>query len=297
MVANSICTFGLYIWWRYHTTALYRQRIKERDLQHYISKAQSLTESNDILAEMVHRDNKLVPAMYNAVSQFLNSQDSNLDVEAKNKGIRILGELDEIMGERKNTIFRIQKKYMTLESTGIERIDNILNYMLSKATENEVQFNFVLTESIKELAERAIPSGKLGTLLADLLENAIIAVSHSAIKKILVIMGIVDNCFEMSVQDSGVHFEVETLINLGLQKATTHADVGGSGIGYMTIFEITNESNASLTITEYAPENSVFTKAIKIRFDGKSVYAINSYRANDIKAFTEREDMLIFQLH
>ena len=296
LVANSICTFGIYFWWRYHTAALYQQRIKERDLQHYISKAESLTESNDILAEMVHRDNKLVPAMYNAVNHFLNNQDSRLDSETKNRGIRILCELDEIMGERKSAILWIQKKYKTLESTGIERIDNILNYMLSKATEIEVQFDFALTENINEIVESAIPSGTLGTLLADLLENAIIAVSHTSHKRIAVTMGIVDNYFEISVQDSGIPFEVETLVNLGLRKATTHADTGGSGIGYITIFEILNESDSSLNITEYAPGNYAFTKAITIRFDGKSEYSIKSFRASEIKVSTGRKSICIFEL-
>ena len=274
LITNTICTFGIYFWWRYHTTALYQQRIKERDLQHYISETESLTKSNDILAEMVHRDNKLVPAMYNAVSHFLSSQDRSLDTETKEKGIRILGELDEIMRERKNTIARIQKKYETLESTGIERLDNILNYMFSKATDSEIQLDFALTDDIKEIAEGTIPSGKLGALLADLLENAMIAVSHRTHKKIFVTMGIVDDCFEIIVQDSGIPFETETLANLGRKKITTHADTDGSGIGYLTIFEILGESGASLSITEYAAENEDFTKSIRVRFDGKGEYTV-----------------------
>ena len=95
-------------------------------------------------------------------------------------------------------------------------------------------------------------------------------------------MGIADNCLEVNIQDSGIPFEAETLTNLGVKKSTTHADTGGSGIGYMTVFEILKECGASLTITEYAPENYSFTKAVKIRFDGKLGYAINSYRANEL---------------
>ena len=289
LIANCICTFGLYFWWRYHTTALYQQRIKERDLEYYIGEAQRLSESNDVLSEMVHRDNKLLPAMYNAVSQFLDNQGSNIDAKTKNKGLNILNELDEIVGERKNMIFEIQRTYKTLTSTGIERIDNILNYMLSKTTENEIQFDFTLTEDIKEIAESVIPPGKLGTLLADLIENAMIAVSHSTYKKILVTMGIADDCLEISVQDSGIPFEAETLANLGLRKTTTYADTSGSGIGYLTIFEILNESGASLTITEYATENYAFTKSIKVRFDGKSEYVAYASEADEYRLVTKRK--------
>jgi len=42
---------------------------------------------------------------------------------------------------------------------------------------------------------------------------------------------------------------------LSLKKSATHADTGGSGISYMTIFGILNEGGASLIITEYASEN------------------------------------------
>ena len=230
LAVTNICTFGLYFWWRYHTTALYHQRIKERDITGYIteitekdSKIKSLSESNEFLSKTAHRDNKLIPAMYNAVSRFLNSQEKSLDVETKAKGLSILGELDEIMRERENIILESQRKYNILPSTNIERIDNVLNFMFSKAMENEISFDFVLTGGIEEIA---IPSNKLGTLLADLIENAIIAVSHSThsseYKKILVEMGTIDNHLEITIQDSGIPFEIETLANLGIENSVMY---------------------------------------------------------------------------
>ena len=154
--------------------------------------------------------------------------------------------------------------------------------MWLKASYKEIQFDLTVAENIQDIAKNQLPAGKLSTLLADLIENAIIAVSNVAHKKISVEMGIIDDCFEISIQDSGIPFEIETLANLGFKKSTTHADTGGSGIGYMTIFEILNESGASLSITEYAPEIYAFTKSIKIRFDGNSEYTISSFRANEI---------------
>ena len=119
----NICTFGIYFWWRYHTTALYQQRIKEREAGSYVTKTEdskkqitSLTESNDFLSETVHNDNKLIPAMYSAISRFLNSRDVSFNTETESKGLSILSELDEIMRERKNMILEAQKKYKTLQS-------------------------------------------------------------------------------------------------------------------------------------------------------------------------------------
>jgi len=274
----NTCTFGIYFWWRNNTTVLYQQRIKERDMKSYIteneekdSQIKELLESNNLLAKTVHRDNKLIPAMYNAVDDFLSHSESENE---KAKGLSILSGLEELIQERKNMILKTQREHKKLPSVKIERIDNILNYMYLLATEKNIEFDVVLVGNIKDIDDGIIPKSRLETLLADLIENAIIATSYNVYKRILVTMGIVDDCLEITVQDSGIPFEVETLTKLGVEKSTTHADTGGSGIGYMTIFEILKESAASLTITEYAPENYAFAKAVKVRFDGKSEHIV-----------------------
>lgn len=238
--------------------------------------------------------------MYNAVSNFLSDSEHNMETKAEMKGMRILGELDEIMQERKEMILKIQRKHKSLPSTEVERIDGILNYMLQKASDNDIQFDFIMVGSIKNIIEYAITKQRLETLLADLIENAMIAVSFNkdnTYKKILLTIGIVDDCYEINVQDSGIPFEVDTLLNLGLKKTTTHTDRGGNGIGYITIFKILNESDASLMISEQVPKNYSFSKSIKVRFDGKSEFIIKSYRAEIIKPSTKREDMVIYGCH
>ena len=253
-----ICTMAIYFWWRYHTTMLYQQRIKEREIEKCMTEIKALSESNDFLSKVVHRDNKLIPAMYHAV-------DHSLSNPMKSKAL--LNDLEETIQERTGMILKFQRTNKSLPSTQIERIDNILNYMLAKATENDIEFDFVLIGKIKDIA---IPKQRLDTLLADLIENAMIATSYSTYKKILVTMGCVDGYLEITIQDSGIPFEAEILAHLGVKKSTTHADTGGSGIGYVTIFEILNENKASFSITEYPPEEYGFSKSIKVRFDGKS---------------------------
>jgi light-regulated signal transduction histidine kinase (bacteriophytochrome) len=203
-------------------------------------------------------------------------------------------------------ISKIQRGHKTLPSTEMERIDTILNYMSLKASEKDIQFDVVITGKIKSTAESVISKQQLETLLADLIENAIIAVSHSdcdsngnnsAFRKILVTMGIAEGCYEINVQDSGIPFEAETLGDLGLKRMTTHGDRGGSGIGYMAIFKILGENSASLIISEQVPENHTFSKSIKVRFDDKSEFVIYSYRTEDIKSSSERKEMSIFGDH
>ena len=66
---------------------------------------------------------------------------------------------------------------------------------------------------------------------------------------------------------------------MGENRITTHADEGGSGYGYVTIFEKLKKYNASLYITEHEPDTYRYAKRIDIRFDGMLNYNITSYRS------------------
>ena len=290
--AIFINAIGLYLWWRYHTTALYQQRIQEREMAAMREQIAALSKGKDILSEMVHRDNKLVPAMYSAVSRFLSSDSMDEQTRAT-KGLQILNELSELMQAQDRTISAVQGKYKALPSTGIELADAILNYMYQKAADQGTQFNFTLSGDIKESTARVIQVDQFGTLLADLLENALSATFYASHKNVRATMGIVDDCFEITVSDSGVPFEIATLARLGKEKATTRADEGGSGIGWMTIFEILGKTGGSLTITEYADNGDGFTKTITVRFDGMSEYVVQSYRAQEILVAVQRDDLRV----
>ncbi len=293
-----IGVLGMYYWWRGHTAELYQQRVKERDFKRYIEEHEmssrqikELSESNRLLAKTIHRDNKLIPAMFDAVSYFLNSAD-NTDTNAKGK--ILLKDLEAMAQERKDLITKIQREYKSLPATGIDRVDNIIRYMLSKANLSNIDFDIALTGSVKDMAGGFISTQQLETLLADLMENAIIATSCGSYRRIQLTIGKVDGCFEITVLDSGIPFDPKTLRDLGVKKTTTHADTNGSGIGYLTIFEILREIKASIIITEYAPDKHDFSKSITVRLDGKSTYAIRSDRAETIREHVKRDDIHIF---
>lgn len=270
LIGINLCTVGIHFWWQYQTTVLYKQRLVERDFKEKDTQIKKLTESNEFLAKTVHRDNKLIPAMYHAVHYFTNQED--VSFEAKKNGKNILAELDEIMQERKDVILKIQQDYKSLPSTEVTLIDYLLNHMFIKAKEEGIQFDVVVAGKIKNLIKDEIPKLKLETLLADLIENAMIAVSFSHYKKILLTMALIDDCYEIELFDSGIPFNAEILDNLGKKKMTTHADENGNGIGYLTIFDILKEVKASLIISESSQEDYRFTKSIKIRFDKRNDY-------------------------
>lgn len=81
----------------------------------------------------------------------------------------------------------------------------------------------------------------------------------------MILLEIVDNCYEFSIYDTGIEF------------VTTHKEFWGSGIEFMTTFETLKGTKAE----EYNPEKSCFTKSITVRFDKKNEYKIKSYRAKE----------------
>ena len=173
-----------------------------------------------------------------------------------------------------------------LPKTEILEIDNMFHYMQTEAAKKNIDFNLQITGNIYYMINNIIPKNLLVTLIGDHLKDAIIAVdsSNNNYKNILAILGINNDIYELCIYDSGIEFDIDTLLNLGLKPVTTHKDTGGTGIGFITTFETLNKTKASLIIEEKHPMTDTdYTKAVRIRFDNKNEYKIISYRAEEIK--------------
>ena len=281
LATAALCITGLIIWLRRGLTALYRERINERNTKEYEKtieekdmQIKALQEDNEVLAKLIHRDNKLLPAMREAVMLFLEA-----DAVTKTDVKDILSQINQLMEERDGIIKQDRLDHTTIPSTNNAVIDGILNYMMQEASKEGIEFSIAVLGDISELFDTVISAIKLETLFADLIENAIHATSRSAHKRVLIVLGTNDGHYELSVQDSGIPFEIGTLLDLGQRKASTRLQEGGSGIGYMAIFDILHECRASLVITERDPAMAEFTKSVNVRFDGKDAYIVRTYRA------------------
>ncbi len=172
-----------------------------------------------------------------------------------------------------------------LTKTNIKEIDNMLKYMQAECTKNKIDFELQINGNIHHMINKYIGKEELEILLADHIKNAIIAINHSnnINKNILVRLGIIDGLYSLYIYDSGIEFEVETLKNLGIKPSTTHADDGGTGMGFMNTFDTLKKYNASMEIHEYGkPSKDNFTKVVKIIFNNKHEYKISSYREKEI---------------
>ena len=174
-----------------------------------------------------------------------------------------------------------EKAIVTLKKTEIPNIDNMLEFLQEECTKNKIEFELQILGNIFYMTNHYITKEDLEILIADHVKDAIIAVNHSdnEYRSILVRLGKIDNIYSLYIYDSGIEFEEETLNNLGKKPCTTHAEEGGSGLGFMNTFDTLRKYKASLTIKEISkPTKENYTKIIIIKFDGLNEFTIDSYK-------------------
>ena len=189
-------------------------------------------------------------------------------------------DIKERLAEISKDLYQNEKS-TRLAQTGIKRIDDMLKYMQSESEKYNIKLELQITGNIHHMTNKIIEEKDLETLIADHVKNAIIAINHSKNenKSILVKLGKIEENYGLAIFDTGIEFENETLENLGKKPSTTHAEEGGTGMGFMNTFDTINKYKASLIINEIGKESETnYTKAIIIKFDQKNEFKIDSYR-------------------
>lgn len=296
IIESIFIAYWLVFWIKKQITKNYKNRMRDRTIE--MQKAEideqarvmeELKEENLKLASAIHKYNKKFSALEFAMKNLETSTEFANEISVI---------LEETKEASKNFAKEVETKINKLPLTNNVGIDNMFKYMQNEARKNNINFDLKLNTSINPLLETIISKDKFETLIGDHLKDAIIAVnkSEASYKSILVTLGLVDGIYEFSVFDTGIEFEIDTLVKLGKEQVTTHKDEGGTGIGFMTTFETLKECKASLIIEEYNPETTNYTKTVIIRFDGKNEYKICSYRAEKIKEHKHERRIIIKKL-
>lgn len=267
-----------------HTIEVQREEIEE-----HLKTIEEVKTENLKLATAVHKYNHRIYALEKALRDTAKNVNNTEFAEEISVFLKETEDISKGFAKESEVITK------TLPLTNIAGIDNMFKFMQEEAINSGINFDLKINTSIHDLIDKIISKDKFETLLGDHLKDAMIAINSSdkTYKSILVILGIVDDCYELSIYDTGIEFEIETLLKLGKERITTHKDTGGSGIGFMTTFETLESTKASLIIEEYNPETTSYTKSVNIRFDGKNNYKIYSYRAEEIKNKNKDKKIII----
>ena len=191
-----------------------------------------------------------------------------------------VGEVESKLEEIKKDLYK-ETAVVELTKTEIVEIDDMLKYMQAECIKNKIGFELQIAGNIHYMTNNFISKEDLEILLADHIKDEIIAINHTDTinRGILVRLGEIDGIYSLYIYDSGVEFEIETLKNLGKEPSTTHADEGGTGMGFMNTFDTLRKYQASLTIKEINnPTKDNYTKVLIFKFDKKGEFQITSYR-------------------
>lgn len=302
LLGTILIILGSYIWIKRSITLDYRERMRNREIDMLKEELETEKEKNvklneelNELAKINHKYSSRIKASEESVKKlaYMFSKTNNTEFSDELSDItKLIGDLSSQYSSEIASKLRYAKK---LPSTNVKGVDIILSHMQKEALDSNIDFELKINCSVNHLIEKYIPQGKLETLLGDHIKDAIIAInsSNNKLRKIYVIFDIIDNCYQISFYDSGIDFEINTLINLGLEAITTHKDTGGNGFGFLTTFQTLKECKASLIIEEINFKNSNFSKCIHILFDNNSRYVIKTNRLEDFKKYNISDRIIL----
>lgn len=299
-----VCVFLLIFWWQKQLTKAYIARLKQIELESLrmelseMSRQLSEVKShNEILGSLIHKDNKVIPALQNAVFEYLSECDSGRQLsqtEIRRNGEILLQELAAETDMRQQILASAPGSGSNKWETGIPKLDILLVYMEKQAKKESIHFNAIIERGLAnhcaaELTEEVVQ------IVGDLLENGIIATKCCEVQRIQAQLYTYENNLLIEISDTGIPFEAASFLKFGLEKYTTHTDTGGTGTGLMDMWKIKEKYKASIHITEY-PENRIFHKKVAFLFDNKNNYWVYSWRYDQLKCLQQRRDLVIMPL-
>ena len=287
----------LIYWWQAQITKAYRRNLELRELESMRTemaelklKLEELLAENERLARITHRDNTLISALKNATVKYLSTDfdDPEVALETRNQLIENINTLSE----GRNNIIENHKgqKARTFE-TGFSLLNELLLEMDEQAIELKILFAVHMGTALNDFVPTTISESDLVHTVDDLLKNAFKA-THTCEKRIVQLQFYkLGKHLVIEVADNGIPFEVQSLVNMGIEKLTTYED--GSGIGLMDIWSTKEKYGATYHLDECL-NSAPFSKKISLTFDKKNRYSIRTLRKDEILQMSRRADLQVY---
>ena len=295
----SFCCLSIILGWRKMTANSYRKNILDRNVEvleysarEYNAERERLAEQNRELANIIHRDNKLLPAMELSVRSLLERYPD--DKQAK----ELLQGLNKLFAERANAVESFRSEATILQTSGDVTIDSVLGFLNAKAADYKVEFTAEAEEGAVEFfREQFKELTDFNAILCDLGENALIAAKHVENGKVKAVLDYAGGIATLKLYDNGAPFDEKVIAEMGRTEITTHKNDGGSGIGLVTAFKILKKYSASICIDEVLAGDACkadgYAKCIVIRADGNGLRVIKTGRDRVKKIAASRSDLTV----
>lgn len=295
-----ILGFLLIYWWNYHITQTYRRYLKKNEinslnilLEEKNKEIEFLRNDNDRLARAIHKDNKIIPIICNAI---LESDDNRipLDLSQWETDSPLSLKLKQLYNDRCEILEEQITPNKNVPQTAFEFTNATISFMYSEAKKANIPFQVVLYDNLNSTIPEIIKEDDFNHLLSDLLTNALNACANISDASIVSYLGKTEKTSTIRICNTGNIFHIETLKNLGICRHTTHPETGGSGIGLMDIWMLKEKYRATLLIDEITDGSSseIYT-CVNILFNHKNHYIIQSDRHKELSMYINRPDVMI----
>lgn len=295
-----ICVLALAFliyWWQAQITKAYRRNLELRELESMRTemaelkrKMDELTDENERLARITHRDNTLISALKNSTVKYLSTDftDPAVALETRNQ---LIANINTLSSDRRDLMESRKEQCAKTFDTGFSLLNELLHEMDEKAIEMKIAFAVHMGTTLNDFVPHAISEVDLVHTVDDLLKNAFKATAHCEKRVVQLQFYKLGKHFVVEVADSGIPFEVRSLVNMGIERLTTYED--GSGIGLMDIWSTKEKYGATYHLDECI-NATPFTKKISLTFDKKNRYSIRSLRKDEILAMSRRADLQVY---
>ncbi len=213
----SFCCLSIILGWRKMTANSYRKNILDRNVEvleysarEYNAERERLAEQNRELAKIIHRDNKLLPAMELSVRSLLERYPD--DKQAK----ELLQGLNKLFTERANAVESFRSEATILQTSGDVTIDSVLGFLNAKAADYKVEFTAEAEEGAVEFfREQFKELTDFNAILCDLGENALIAAKHVENGKVKAVLDYAGGIATLKLYDNGALFDEKVIAEMG----------------------------------------------------------------------------------
>ncbi|MCL2383574.1 MAG: hypothetical protein FWC79_05495 [Oscillospiraceae bacterium] len=199
-------------------------QLLEESLENSEKKNATLTKEIQELAIVHHKYNSKLNATNLILEKALSSVSKLNNTEIANELSDITSTIKDWSKSYAKEVESIVSNKKPLPKTNIISIDLLFEQLHNEAISESIDFDLNINCSINSLIDNNISKDNLEFLIGDHIKDAIIAIKSSKNTNhcICVTFDIVDNAYEFNIYDSGIEFDIDTLVKLGLEPITTY---------------------------------------------------------------------------
>ena len=288
----------LIYWWQAQITKSYRRSLELRELESLRTELQEkntammkVMEENERVHFINHRDNGLLTTLDYATSSIL-EMDFSDEAAVKERCRELAAEIHRARDRRVSTV-HTNEVALPRYQTKVSLLNLLLNRTSKRAFDEHVHFTVHINTELADFVPNAISDDDIVYLISDLLDNAFVATAKNNTRMIQLQFYKWNKQLVVEIADNGTPFEVDSILQMGIERRTTHADTGGTGVGLMTIWSIKEKYGATYHLDELEAATP-FTKRISLTFDKKNRYSVRTYRKDEILSRSKRIDLQVY---